>query len=310
MVKQNTENKKLSLWSRIKRDRQLLILLTPGMLFYLVFRYGPMYGLIIAFKKYNPFAGVLKSPWVGFKNFETFFNSGDFWFLFKNTMLLGFYNLVWFFPITILFALLLNEIRQYKFKKFVQTVSYLPTFLSVVIICSITIDFLSPNGGTFNKILSVFGVEPIYFMTNPKAFRTIYIASGIWASMGSGAIIYLAALAGVDQTQYEAARIDGCGRLRMMWNISIPAIMPTIVTMLILNFANIVKIGADKVLLLYNPMTFETADVFATYVYRRGFVLNDYGFAAAAGIFESLVACVLLLVGNKLSKVVTGEGMW
>ena len=299
-----------SLWARIKRDRQLLLLLAPGMLFYLVFRYGPMYGLVIAFKKYNPFQGVLKSPWVGFENFQNFFATGDFWLLFRNTLLLGLFNVLWSFPITILFALMLNEVRHHHFKKIVQTVSYLPTFLSVVIVCSITIDFLSPNGGLLNQILEMFGFDSVYFMTDPRAFRTIYIASGIWSGMGSGAIIYLAALAGVDPGLYEAARLDGCSRLRMMWSITLPSIMPTIVTMLLLNVSNIIKVGADKILLLYNPMTYEVADVFQTYVYRRAFVMHDYGFAAAVGIFESVVACLLLYVSNRVSRAVTGESLW
>lgn len=310
MAKQKKQTTKSSLWANLKRDRQLLLLLLPGMLFYLVFRYGPMYGLVIAFKKYSPFLGVFKSPWVGLANFKKFFATGDFWLLFKNTMLLGLYNLLWSFPITVAFALFLNEVRHQRYKKLVQTVSYLPTFLSVVIICSITIDFLSPNGGMMNRLLALFGLEPVYFMTMPKAFRTIYIASGIWSGMGSGAIIYLAALAGVDAGLYEAARIDGCSRLRMMWSITIPSIMPTIITMLILSAANIIKVGADKILLLYNPMTYEVADVFATYVYRRAFNLHDYGFAAAVGVFESVAACILLIVSNRISRSATGESLW
>lgn len=310
MAKQKKQTTKSSLWANLKRDRQLLLLLLPGMLFYLVFRYGPMYGLVIAFKKYSPFLGVFKSPWVGLANFQKFFATGDFWLLFKNTMLLGLYNLLWSFPTTVAFALFLNEVRHQRYKKLVQTVSYLPTFLSVVIICSITIDFLSPNGGMMNRLLALFGLEPVYFMTMPKAFRTIYIASGIWSGMGSGAIIYLAALAGVDAGLYEAARIDGCSRLRMMWSITIPSIMPTIITMLILSAANIIKVGADKILLLYNPMTYEVADVFATYVYRRAFNLHDYGFAAAVGVFESVAACILLIVSNQISRSATGESLW
>ena len=306
MAKQKKQTTKSSLWANLKRDRQLLLLLLPGMLFYLVFRYGPMYGLVIAFKKYSPFLGVFKSPWVGLANFQKFFATGDFWLLFKNTMLLGLYNLLWSFPITVAFALFLNEVRHQRYKKLVQTISYLPTFLSVVIICSITIDFLSPNGGMMNRLLALFGLEPVYFMTMPKAFRTIYIASGIWSGMGSGAIIYLAALAGVDAGLYEAARIDGCSRLRMMWSITIPSIMPT----LILSAANIIKVGADKILLLYNPMTYEVADVFATYVYRRAFNLHDYGFAAAVGVFESVAACILLIVSNRISRSATGESLW
>lgn len=299
-----------SLRQRLFRDRQLLLLLLPGLLFYIIFRYGPMYGLTIAFKDYNPFLGIADSPWVGLDNFKRFFATGDFFILFRNTLFLGVFNLLWSFPITIIFALLLNEVRHRPYKKVVQTVSYLPTFLSVVIICSITIDFLSPNGGLLNQILNLFGFDSVYFMTNPKAFRTIYIASGIWSSMGSGAIIYLAALAGVDPGLYEAAKIDGCSRFRMMRSITIPSIMPTIVTMFILNVSNIMKLGADKVLLLYNPMTYEVADIFSTYVYRLAFIQHDYGFASAVGIFESVVSCLLLLSSNWISKKATGEGLW
>lgn len=302
--------RKQSLLQRIRRDWQLLLLLVPGLLFYLIFRYGPMYGLLIAFKKYNPFAGVVASPWVGLRNFDKFFSTGDFWLLLENTLKLGLYNLIWSFPVTILFALLLNELRLARFKKLVQTVSYLPTFLSVVIIASMVKDFLSPSGGLLNQALKLLGQDPVYFMTNPRAFRTIYIASGIWSGMGSGAIIYLAALSGVDPGLYEAARIDGCGRLRMMWSITLPCILPTIITMLILSSSNVMKVGMDKILLLYNPMTYEVADVFATYVYRRAFVQHDYGFAAAVGIFESVASCVILLITNWISRRATGEGLW
>lgn len=302
--------KKLSFLQKVKRDRQLIVLMIPGLLFYLIFRYGPMYGLIIAFKKYSPFKGVFNSPWVGLDNFVKFFSNKDFLILLRNTLLLGFYGLLWSFPITILFALLLNEVRHKMYKKFVQTISYLPTFLSLVIICSMTIDILSPNGGLINKIIMFFGGDPIYFMQNPKWFRTVYVASGIWAGTGSAAIIYLAALSGVDVSLYEAARIDGCGRLRMMWNITIPSIMPTIVTMLILNSASIFRVGADKVLLLYNPLTYEVADVFSTYLYRAAFTNRDYGYAAAVGMFESVVCGIILFVTNYVSRKVTNESLW
>lgn len=296
-------------WFKIKRDRQLLILLAPGILFYLVFRYGPMFGLVIAFQKYNPFLGVFKSPFVGLDNFTRFFATGDFSLLFKNTLLLGLYNLLWSFPITVIFALLLNEVRSNRYKKLVQTVSYLPTFLSVVIIVSITKDFLS-TAGTFNQIRNLFGMGVTHPMNDSGAFRSIYIASGIWSSTGSGAIIYLAALSAVDPGLYEAARIDGCTRLKMIWHITLPSILPTIVTMLILSSSSVMRVGMDKVFLLYSPMTYETADVFSTYVYRRAFTLRDYGFASAVGIFESVIACVILVSTNYISRKVTKESLW
>ncbi len=301
---------KEGLWFRIKRDRQLLLLLLPGLLFYAIFRYGPMFGLVIAFKKYSPFLGVAKSPWVGLENFTKFFSTNDFWLLFRNTLTIGVLSLAVTFPATILFALLLNEVRHKFYKKLVQTVSYLPTFLSVVIVCSMTIDILSPNSGIINQILKLLGQDPIYFMTDPKYFRAIYVISGLWSGLGSGAIIYLAALSGTDQSLYEAARIDGCGRIRMMWSITIPSIMPTIITMLILNSANVFRVGQDKILLLYNPMTYEVADVFSTFVYRKAFVENNLSFSAAVGMFESVVCCLVLFVTNKVSEKATGESLW
>lgn len=298
-----------SLWFKIRRDRQLLILIAPGILFYLVFRYGPMFGLVTAFQKFNPFLGVFKSPLVGFNNFEKFFSTGDFRLLFRNTLLLGLYNLLWSFPVTVIFALLLNEVRSSTFKRTVQTVSYLPTFLSVVIIVSITKDFLS-TAGTFNQVRGLMGLPVTHPMNSASLFRTIYIASGIWASTGSGAIIYLAALSGVDPGLYEAARIDGCPRVKMIWKITLPSILPTIVTMFILSSSNVMRIGMDKVFLLYSPMTYETADVFSTYVYRRAFSLKDYGFASAVGIFESLISCAVLVSTNFASRKITGESLW
>ncbi|AUS98765.1 sugar ABC transporter permease [Clostridium thermosuccinogenes] len=309
-MKTNANTQKISLLKKLKRDRQLIVLLMPGLIFYIIFRYGPMYGLVIAFKKYSPFKGVAASPWVGLDNFIRFFSNSDFRILLRNTLLLGAYNLLWSFPITILFALLLNEVRHRTYKKLVQTVSYLPTFLSLVIICSMTIDILSPGGGLINKILNLLGMDSIYFMQDPRWFRTVYIASGIWAGMGSGAIIYLAALSGVDISLYEAARIDGCSRIKMIWHITLPSIMPTIVTMFILNTANIFRVGADKILLLYNPLTYEVADVFSTYLYRMAFTNHDYGYASAVGMFESVVCGIVLFVTNRISRKVTNESLW
>lgn len=298
------------LYKRIVRDRQLLIMLIPGVLFYVIFRYGPMYGLLMAFQKYSPFLGIAKSPWVGLENFQRFFASNDFWLLLRNTLTLGALSLLVCFPITILFALLLNEVRHARYKKFVQTITYLPTFLSVVIICSMTISLLSLNGGLVNKIIKAFGLEPIYFMTRPEWFRTIYVLTEIWSGTGAGAIVYLAALSGIDPSLYEAAKIDGCKRIKMMFYITLPSIMPIIITMLILNSGNIFRVGQDKILLLYNPMTYGVADVFSTFVYRKGILDMNYSFAAAAGMFESVVACILLWTTNLISRKATGESLW
>lgn len=302
--------KKKSLWQRILRDHQLLILLLPGLLFYAIFRYGPMYGIVIAFKKYSPFLGVADSPWVGFTYFQQFFESPEFAKLFKNTFVLGFWSMVVGFPAPIVFALILNEVRNTVCKKLYQTVSYLPHFLSLVVICSIFRDLFSISNGLINRIIIAVGAEPINFLIRPEWYRFIYILSGVWSGLGSGAIIYLAALAGVDQQLYEAARLDGCNRYQLIRHITLPSITPTIITMFLLNCGNIMRIGADKTLLLYNPMTYEVADIFSTYVYRIGMVKKNFSFATAVGLFESVIAVVVLLVANTTSRKITGESLW
>lgn len=294
----------------IRKDRQLLIIFLPCLIFYAIFRYGPMYGIIIAFKDYGVFLGILKSPWVGFKYFEQFFTSSDFLLLFRNTFLLGIYSLLWTFPFPIMFAILLNEIKNKVFKKTIQTVSYLPTFLSVVIICSMVIDFLSPGHGMINNILSSLGFERQYFIAKPEWFRTIYIASDIWSGLGYGAIIYLAALTGIDPTLYEAGTMDGCNRFQAMRHITLPGIFPTIATMFIISAGSIFKIGYEKVLLLYTPTTYEVADIFSTYVYRKGLIDMNYSYGAAVGLFQSAVALVMLLGANYASKKFGEQGLW
>lgn len=298
------------LGKKIVRDRQLLIIFLPCVVFYLLFRYGPLYGLIIAFKDYSVFRGVMDSPWVGFEHFQSFFNSPDFWMLFRNTFLLGFLTLVFSFPFPILLAMLLNEVRVSWFKKGVQTASYLPTFLSVVIISSMIIDFLSPTNGIVNKIIGWFGFESKYFLIDPDWFRPIYILSEIWTNAGYESIVYLAAIAGISPTLYEAARVDGAGRFRMMFNVTLPSILPTILVMFILKTGQMITIGYEKVLILYNTMTYEVADVFSTYVYRKGLLDNDYSYGAAVGLFEAFVAMALLLISNRISKRMGGSGLW
>ncbi|MGE7825676.1 ABC transporter permease [Paenibacillus sp. NPDC093718] len=300
----------LSQLQNMKRDRQFLLMLLPCIVFFILFRYGPIYGLIIAFKDYSVFEGILGSEWVGFEHFRTFFSSNDFWLLFKNTLLLGLYSLLWGFPFPILFAILLNEVRSKRFKKSVQTFSYLPAFLSVVIVCSMVIDFLSPGRGLLNQFLQWIGFEKIYFMIAPEWFRTIYVASDIWASMGYEAIIYLAAIAGINPSLYEAAKVDGAKRWHLMRYITFPSIMPTILVLFILKAGAMFRIGYEKVLLLYNPMTYEVADVFSTYVYRKGLIERDYSYAAAVGIFEALIALIMLAAANLISRRMGGKSLW
>jgi len=299
-----------TIWRHIRRDRQLLILLIPCIVFYALFRYGPIYGLVIAFKDYDLYTGILKSDWVGLAHFRRFFDGPDFWLLFKNTFLLGFFTLIFSFPFPIVFAVLLNEVRHTRFKKIVQTASYLPAFLSVVIVSSMVIDFLSPTHGLVNLALKSMGFERIYFLAAPEWFRTIYIASDIWQFMGYEAIIYLAAIAGIDPTLYEAARVDGAKRYHMMRYITVPSIMSTIFIMFILKSGNVFRIGFEKVLLLYNPTTYEVADVFSTFVYRKGLLEANYSYAAAVGLFEAIIALVMLLTANFLTKRAGGKGLW
>lgn len=294
----------------IRKDKHLLILFIPCIIFYIIFRYGPLYGLVIAFKDYSVWTGVLDSPWVGFKHFFRFFSTGDFWILFKNTFLLGFFTLVFGFPFPIILAILINEVRLRWFKKTVQTLSYLPAFLSVVIISSMVIDFLSLNGGIVNHILAALGFERIYFMIEPAWFRPVYVASEIWGTMGYEAIIYLAAIAGINPTLYEAAKVDGASRFHMIRHITIPSIMPTILVLFILKCGSMIRVGYEKVLLLYNPTTYSVADVFSTFVYRKGLLESNYSYAAAVGLFEALVAMIMLFSANYFSRRSGGNGIW
>ena len=294
----------------IKRDRQLLIIFIPCITFYLIFRYWPMYGVMAAFKKYNVYLGIGKSPWVGLKYFMQFFTSADFPLLLKNTFLLGAYSLFWTFPLPVLFAVLLNEIRGRIFRQTVQTLSYLPSFLSVVVVCGMTIEFLSPAHGLVNNILGALGFERQYFIANPRWFRTIYISTEIWSGLGLEAIIYMASLTKIEKSLYEAGIIDGCGRLQAIRYITLPGIFPVIAAMFILKTGSVFRIGFEKVLLLYTPTTYEVADVFSTYVYRKGMLDMNYSYGAAVGLFESAVALAMLLIANAVSRKFSGHGLW
>lgn len=293
-----------------KKDWQLTLMFLPCIAFFVIFRYGPMYGLLIAFKKYSPYRGIMGSNWVGLKYFEQFFNSPDFFLLFKNTLLLGLTTLLWTFPFPIIFALLLSEVRAKKLKKAVQTISYLPSFLSTVVVCSMVIDFLSPSSGAINNIIAALGFEKVYFMIKPEWFRTIYVASDIWQNMGYGAILYLAAISGIDPSLYEAGEIDGCGRLRAMFNITLPSIFPTVATMFIIKSGSIIRVGFEKVMLLYGPTTYSVADVFSTYVYRKGLQEMNYSFGAAVGLFEALIALIFVIGANTISKKLSEQSLW
>jgi len=299
-----------SLSRRLVKSRTLLLMLLPCLAFFAIFHYLPMFGVVISFKDYNLFRGVFGSDWVGLKHYRTFFQSRDMWILVRNTFLLGFYSLVFGFPAPILLALSLNEVRRPRFKRLVQTVSYLPHFLSNVIVASMVIMFLSPSSGLVNKMIEALGMEAVNFMVKPGLFRPIYVISGIWQQMGFAAIIYLAALSSIPPELYEAAEIDGAGRLQRLWHVTLPGISETIVMLFILNTGTLMTIGFEKVFLLYNPAIYETADILSTYVYRIGLVGGNFSYAAAIDMFTSVVAMTFLLMANAMSRKFAGSSLW
>ncbi len=293
----------------IKRSKWLYLLMVLPVLYYAVFCYGPMYGILIAFKDYKIAKGVWGSKWVGFKWFEKFLTDPYFWKLVRNTLLLNIYGLVWGFPIPIILALMLNEVRHSGYKRIVQTVSYLPHFLSTVVVCGMVVNFLSLDG-VVNQILAAFGHEKIQFLMLPEWFRTIFTVSGIWQTCGWNSIVYLSALTSVDTQLIEAAEIDGANRFQRIWHVSLPGILPTISIMLIMQLGRLMTLGYEKILLLYNGSTYETADVIATYVYRRGIVGADYSYSTAVGLFQSVVSLILLVASNKISKKLSETALW
>lgn len=293
----------------IKKHKTVYLMAVPVLLYFLIFKYGPMYGAIIAFKDYNPSSGIMGSPWVGFKHFADFFSSTDFSRIVRNTLTISIGTLIFSFPVPIIFALLLNEIKSKAFSKVTQTITYLPHFISMVIICGMIKDFTMQDG-LITQLLAKFGMPAQNMLNNKDLFVPIYIISDIWQSFGWGSIVYLAALTGVDQSLYEAASIDGAGKFRQVWSITIPAIMPTIITMLILRVGGLVSVGHEKIILLYNPLTYEKADIISSYVYRRG--LNDFAwsFSTAVGLTQSLVNCLLLLLTNYMSNKLAETSLW
>lgn len=294
----------------IKRDRMLLLIILPGVIYFAVFCYGPMYGILMAFQDYNISKGVWGSPWVGLKHFKSLVDSVYFGRLVKNTFLLSIEQLIWSFPIPIAFALLLNEIRNKYFQRFAQTAAYLPHFVSVVVVVGIMKDLLASNGGVLTQFLSIFGVEPKNYFNMPEAFRTLYVGSGVWQEFGWNSIIYVAAIAGIDQEMYESAALDGAGRWKKLIHITLPSIAPTIILLLILNMGNMLNIGYEKVILMYNSATYSTADIFSTYVYRKGLLNAQYSFAAAVGLANSAVNVVILMLANFMAKKTTDTSIF
>lgn len=300
---------KTALTGRIWKSRDYYLMLLPAVILVILFNYAPLYGLQIAFKNYKVSLGVGGSPWIGLKNFTDFFQSYYFGTLLKNTLLLSLYTLIVGFPIPIIIALILNELKG-KFKKFTQTILYAPHFISVVVLVSILNAMLSPSQGVVNTILEMMGMERNYFMANPAYFRHLYVWSGVWQGMGWGAIIYLAALSGVDPSLHEAADMDGATRIQKIIHINLPAIMPTIIIMLILRMGEIASVGYEKVYLMQNSMNVETAEVISTYVYKRGIINSNYSFSTAVDLFNNVVNVILVLIANEISKRVSETSLF
>jgi len=293
-----------------KREWQIYVMLAPMIIWFLVFLYKPMYGLQIAFKDYSIFRGIEASPWVGLEHFNDLFSNSQFLRAIKNTFLISFYSLIFGFPVPILLALMFNEIINAVFKRSAQTIVYLPHFISTVIIAGIVITAFSPSAGIVNTVLSWFGLDSVYFLTKAEWFRPIFIGSGIWQEAGFSSIIFLAAIAGVNPSLYESAVVDGASRWQMMWKITLPSILPTIIIMLIIRIGNLMEVGFELIILLYQPATYETADVINTYIYRQGLQSGQYDLAAAAGFFNAVVAFVLVMAANSISKRFSRTSLW
>ena len=291
------------------RNRSLYILVLPVVVFYILFNYKPIYGAIIAFQDYTPRLGISGSEWVGLANFKRFFSDIYFGRLMRNTLLLSVYDIIFGFPAPIILALLLNEIHNRFFKNVTQTSTYQPHFISMIVVCGMLTDF-SLSTGLFNDIIVFFGGERHPLLQDPSLYRMIYILSDIWQQVGWGTIIYLSALSGVDSQLYEAAQIDGANKWKQTLNVTLPGIAPTIITMFILKIGKLMSMGYEKTILLYNPSTYETADIISSYVYRIGLLEQDWSYSTAIGLFNSVINFVLLIVANKLSKKYSETSLW
>ena len=310
----NITAKKESFGARLLKNMRknwiLYLMITPVLLYYIIFSYVPMYGVLLAFKDYKIKLGILGSPWVGFEHFQRFFSAYNFKRLLMNTVGLSVYGMIAGFPIPIIFALMLNYLRHHKLKKAVQMVSYAPYFISTVVICGMISIFMSQDSGIFNVIRGFFGMEPVDFLAKPEWFKHIYVWSGIWQGMGWSSIIYISALAGVDYEMHEAAIVDGATKIQRMIHIDLPSIKPTILTLFILQMGGLLGVGFEKVYLLQNSLNRSAASVISTYVYEVGLVNSDYGYSTAVGLFNSVISLVLVVTANQLSKKFAGESLF
>lgn len=312
--KQNELSAKQPYWSRFRKDMKLnwklYLIFSPVVVYYFIFHYLPMYGALIAFKDFNPAAGILGSEWVGFAHFIDFFKSSDFKRILFNTLNISIQSLVFGFPAPIVLALMINEVGNTKWKRIVQTVTYMPHFIALVVTCGIIRAFVSDTGVITTALSSLGLMDNIDMLSRKDLFVPIYVISGIWQGVGWGSIIYLAALSGINQELYEAASIDGAGRWRQLFAVTLPGILPTIVIMLILNIGNLMSVGFEKIILLYNPLTFETADVISSYVYRRGLMEFNFSYSTAVGLFNSVINFILIMTANKISKKANDTSLW
>lgn len=295
---------------KMKKSWQLYVIIALPVLILLVFSYGPMYGLQIAFKDFVPTKGIVGSQWVGMKHFKAFVSSYQFKRLIKNTLTISLYSLIANFPAAIILAVAVNECKCKWYKKTVQMITYAPHFISTVVMAGIVLMVLSPYSGVINNIIEAFGGKRIDFMANPNYFKHIYVGSGVWQTMGFNSIIYISALAGIDPTLHEAAVVDGATRWQRIWNVDLPGIAPTIITMLILNCGKIMTVGYEKILLLQNSVNISSSDVISTYVYRVGLENAQYSFSTAVGLFNSVINLILLVSVNKIAKRVSETSLW
>lgn len=302
--------KKTPLIKLIRRDKALILMFLPVFLYYFIFCYLPMPGVVMAFKDFTPGNGIFGGEWVGMKWFIQFAQSTYFWRLIRNTFLLAFYPLIFGFGVPILFALCVVEIKSTVLKKFAQTITYLPHFISTVVIAGMIINFLSPSDGIVNQLLVNLGLERINFMMEPGWFRTIFTTSGIWQSFGFSSIIYIAAIMGIDQEMYDSGKIDGVNKFQEVMHLTLPSLKPTIVILLLLSIGGIMSVNFEKVYLLYNGATYETADVISTYVYRQGIESQNFSFATAVGLFNSVIGFILVYLANSASRRMNDMSLW
>jgi putative aldouronate transport system permease protein len=300
--------KKGLLWD-IKKYRQIYLMLLPVLLYYVLFHYGPMYGAIIAFKNFSPGLGIWGSPWIGLDNFKRFVSGVYFERLINNTLSINMLSLVFGFPAPIILALLFNEMRAKRYRKMVQTASYLPHFVSIMVVCGIIIDFTSSKG-IVNDIMAFFGAERKSLMLLPQMFKPIYVATDIWQEIGWNSIIFIAAMSSIDMQIYEAAIIDGAGRFKQALHVTLPGIAPTVVILLILRIGQMMNVGFEKIILLYNPSTYMTADVISSFVYREGMLNFSFSFSAAVGLFNSVINFALIIAANFICKRFTEISLW